>query len=855
MTQSLPIWEVQSGILAALQKSHKLVLVAPTGSGKSTQVPQMLLDNGLVGDKQIVILQPRRLAARTLAARVAYERSCVLGGQVGYQIRFDDRTSKESRIVFVTEGILLRWLQDEPDLPWVGAILFDEFHERNLMSDVALGLVKQMQERSRPDLHMVVMSATIEAEPVADYLDAPIVVSEGQMFPVEVRHLPHLDEREAFEKAADSLEDCLASGEAGDVLIFMPGMFEINRTIEECRSRNIAEPLAFIPLHGDLSPDEQDRAFSPNERRKVVVATNVAETSVTIDGIRIVIDSGLARVARFDHERGIGTLMIERISRASADQRKGRAGRTAPGICLRMWTRFEEEKLPSKNTPEIQRSDLAEVVLLLYSLHVGSARDFPWLDKPATEAIAAAEALLLDLGALTKRADGHLEITPVGKRMLRLPMHPRYSRLLIEAADRGCLGQAALCAALVSGRDMLMRLGRDDKHISQAREAFEGSDQSDFDRLMRAYQFAKANSFNPDRCRRYGIHAQTAKQVDQTFQQIVAIAKHEFGERMEERAETIEPLAKSLLTAFGDQVCMRKNEGTLDCDISNGTTGVLVRDSMVQKSKYFVASSIKEVQDRSGEPMVLLNLATAINPEWLAEFFPQFMRTTVQHVYDKVHRRVAAVQFTYYKSLVIKAQHLAQVDATQSGRTIADAFLQGEQELPLLNHEVKQLISRAALVAALNTELELPSFTRDALRECLTEAFKGITLVKEAQKIELRSHFENFLGPDTLDFINELAPIVLPWLGDKKLKLTYPENPLDEDGVPASPEAQVKLHECFPLTTHPTICEGKLPVKLWLTTPDGKRLESTFNWPAFRANTYPKLRGTLQKKFPGNIWL
>jgi ATP-dependent helicase HrpB len=500
---SLPIWQIHHDITNALHLGNRLVLVAPTGSGKTTQVPQMLLDDGLAGDKQILVLQPRRVAARTVAARVAWERQVQLGAEVGYQIRFDDQTTLGTRISYVTEGILLRRLQDNRALPEVGVVIFDEFHERNLLSDVALALVKHLQETDRPDLKMAVMSATLDAEPVAEYLrtspgrigETPILVSEGRSFPVEVRYLSLHDERPVTEQAADVVEDIVNSGAPGDILVFMPGMGEINGTIGALRTIRTNERLAFIPLHGDLPPEAQDLAFAPNSLRKVVVATNVAETSVTIDGIRHVVDGGLARVARFDAERGLGTLLLEPISRASAEQRKGRAGRTAPGTCHRLWTESGQLNRPERNTPEIQRSDLAEVVLLLHSLGIKRAAEFDWLDKPDPVAVERAERLLQTLGALRAgNAEGAAptdsDLTPIGRQMLRLPMHPRYSRLLVEASRFGCVPAAALCAALVSGRDLLQRVGRDDKHIKEARELFEASQDSDFHTLMRAYQFA-----------------------------------------------------------------------------------------------------------------------------------------------------------------------------------------------------------------------------------------------------------------------------------------------------------------------------------------------------------------------------
>ena len=859
MQTTLPIWEIHSAIVGQLKAGNRLVLVAPTGSGKTTQVPQMLLDAGLDGGKKIVVFQPRRVAARTVAARVAWERNVKLGAEVGYQIRFDDQTSLGTRICFITEGILLRWLQDDRELSDVGAVLFDEFHERNLLSDVALALVKQLQQTRRPDLKMLVMSATLDAEPVADYLadaasssaPAPILISEGQSFPVEVRYLASHDERPATEQAADTVERIVNSGAEGDILVFMPGVGEINATINACRAMHARERLAFIPLHGELQPEEQDLAFAKNPLRKIVVATNVAETSVTIDGIRHVVDSGQARVARYDAERGIGTLFIEEISRASADQRKGRAGRTAPGTCHRLWTESGHLNRPERNTPEIQRSDLAEVVLLLHSLHIRKAAQFDWLDKPDPAAVERAENLLRILGALDEATD---ELTPVGQQMRRLPMHPRYSRMLIEAARFGCVRAAALCAALVSGRDLLQRLRRDDKHIAEARELFEASQDSDFFTLMRAWQFARKNNFSADACRRYGINAQSARQVEQTHQQIVQIAEQQKLLAPDEKADD-SALLRCIMTGFIDQLCIRRDLGTLECDLAEGRTGTLVRESVVQNSSLFVAASIREVPSRGSANLTLLGLASAVKREWIEETFPQHINTRVEYLFDRTHKRVSAVKLVRFRDLVIHHEHQRDVDPIASGRCLADAYRRGFFELPLFNHELKQFIGRVNLVCALLPELEFPEFDEKSTTDCLARAFSGLTLVKEAQATHIREEFLKHLAPEQLAWLDELVPLNVPWPDGRKLKLLYAEEAVAKSGDPNPPELQVKLHECFALKEHPRICEGKLAVKLWLCAPDGKRIESTLNWPAFKTSGYPKLKPTLQKRYPGTVWL
>jgi ATP-dependent helicase HrpB len=895
---SLPIWEIRSPIVETLREGNRLVLVAPTGSGKTTQVPQMLLDAGLAGDKKIVVLQPRRVAARTVAARVAWERQCKLGAEVGYQIRFDDQTGLGTRISYVTEGILLRWLQDNRTLSEVGVVIFDEFHERNLLSDVALALVKRLQRTERPDLKMAVMSATLEAEPVAEYLagegrtsETPVLHSEGQSFPVEVRYLSQHDERPSAEQAADIVEQIVNSGEPGDILVFMPGMGEINATIAAARAIRANERLAFIPLHGDLPPEQQDLAFAPNPLRKVVVATNVAETSVTIDGIRHVVDGGLARVARYDAERGIGTLFLEPISRASADQRKGRAGRTAPGTCYRLWTESGQLNRPERNTPEIQRSDLAEVVLLLHSLGIKRAAEFDWLDKPDPQAVERAEQLLITLGALkyirftnydlrakqqedasivNRESSIDADLTPIGRQMLKLPMHPRYSRMLVEAAKFGCVPAAALCAALVSGRDLLMRLGRDDKHIQEARELFEASQESDFYTLMRAYQFARKNGFSVETCRRYGIHAQTARQVEQTFDQLMQIARQQGLVRSEDReskteasADTLhaprstpppDPLPRCLMTGFIDQLCLRHDQGTLECDLTESRHGTLMRESVVQTAPLFVTATIREVTGRGPVNLTLLGLASAVKREWIEETFPEQVSAKVEHLYDRTHKRVAAVKLIRFRDLIIHHEHQREVDPKASGQCLAEAYSKGYFELPLFNHELKQFISRVNLVVAAMPGLEFPPLDKTAITGCLARAFAGLTLAKEAQATPLRDAFLQALARERLGWLDELAPTTIPWPDGRKLKLQYPEQPRDEAGQPHSPELQIKLHECFALKAHPHVCEGHVPVKLWLCAPDGKRLEATSNWTTFRANGYPKLKSALQKKHPGVPW-
>ena len=885
----LPIWRLHADLIRTLTEGNQLVLVAATGSGKTTQVPQMILDAGLVPEgRQIVVLQPRRVAARTVATRVAWERQVRLGAEVGYQVRFEDRIGDATRIAFITEGILLRWIQDDPRLSQIGVLIFDEFHERNLLSDVALALAKRLQATERPDLRLVVMSATLEAEPVARYLaasvsvpasvtgqggsdlppggiapaSAPILVSEGRTFPVEMQWLDYGDSRPVHELAADKVERIVEAGWEGDILVFMPGKGEIQAALGALAAARLGERVSLIPLHGELGPDDQDRAFQPSPLRKIVVSTNVAETSVTIDGIRHVVDGGLARMARYDAERGIQTLMVEEISRASADQRAGRAGRTAPGTCWRLWTESGHLNRPARNTPEIQRADLAEVVLLLHSLGVRQAATFDWLDAPDKAAVLRAERLLHILGALEEGRGAESsgsDLTPVGRQMLRLPMHPRFARLLVEASRRGCVPAACLCAALVSGRDLLMRVNREDPSSADARELFEGSTQSDFHTLLRAHQYARNAHFSLEACRRHGIHAQTARQVEDTFQQLVRIAEREKMMTRDSGAASAEAgdegLLKSLCAGFVDQVCVRKDSGSLDCLLTEGRTGSLMRESVVQQAELMVVGSIREVSGRSGGVLTLLGLATAVKSEWLRELFPQHFHTSVDHVFDRLHKRVSPVRRICFLDLVVATEHQRESDPELSGRCLAEAFARGGFDLPQLDHELKQFIARVNLIARALPHLEFPAFDGAALVAALDRAFRGLTLVKQAQVASLKEAFRAHLAPEQIAWLDELMPVHLPWLEGRRLKLTYVEpDPEAEADEISGPEAQVKLTECFQLKTHPTVGEDAIPIRLALQAPDGKRLEVVSNFPRWREISYPKLRAQIRTKYPGFVW-
>ena len=844
MTSRLPIYEIESDIIARLQCDKRLILSAPTGSGKSTQVPQMLLKHGLLGGGQVVVLQPRRLAARLLAARVAQELGVKLGEEVGYQIRFENVTSAKTKIRFVTEGVLLRQMINDPKLSGVSAILFDEFHERHLYGDITLAQTLDQQEKFRPDLMLAVMSATLNAGDLEKYLSpCAILSSEGRMFPVEHEYLDlpsYTDKRPVWEQAADAFSQYVHRGGEGDVLVFMPGGFEIAQAIEAIRHTSEAKGFILLPLHGELPPRDQDAAVARYEKRKVVVATNVAETSLTIDGVRLVIDSGLARVARYDANRGINTLLIDKISQSSADQRAGRAGRTAPGVCMRLWSRDEHAHRAVQELPEIKRLDLSEVVLTLKASGVEDLRKFRWLEKPDEISLAHAEELLADLGALDKKNS----ITPIGRKMLAFPLHPRYARMLLAAQEYGCVHQACLVAALTQGRDLLLR--NCGKEVDSAREDLLGEKAtSDFWILMRAWSFAFNNQFRVDACRKLGIHAVTAKQVGPLFDQFLRIAKDE-GLDTKPREVKDENLQKCILIGFSDRVARRMDQGTLRCELVHGRRGVLARESVVQHSPLFVAAEIREIEGRDKEVNTILSLGTATEVEWLRELFPDDIKSDVRVQFDAQQKRVLAAELLRFRDLALAVKRIDPPPADAAARLLADEILAGRLLLPNWDHHVEQWLARLNLLCKECADLQLPAITDDDKKSIIEQLCHGAVSYKDIKEHEVKPVVMSWLSHVQRELLDKHAPERLTLANGRTPKVNY------ENGK--SPFIALRIQELYDVNQTPKIALGRVPVTVHILTPGMKPIQVTQDLASFWREHYPKIKSELARKYPKHFW-
>lgn len=842
MKQPLPIDALQADLVAACGRVRRLVLRAPTGSGKSTRIPQMLLDLNLV-QGQIVVLQPRRIAARLLAARIAQERGVKLGGEVGYQIRFERVESAQTRIKFVTEALLLRQMASDPELKGVGAVVFDEFHERNLHSDVALALARRLQETHRPDLLIMAMSATLDTEGVAKWLgSAETLAADGRAYPVQVEytHLPRNSTRPIWDAAAEQVRRVLREESEGDVLVFMPGSYEIMRTIGAVRNLPESGGVDILPLYGELPPEEQDRAVKPSPGRKVIVATNVAETSLTIPGVRAVVDAGLARIARFDPHRGIDTLLVEPVSQASAEQRAGRAGRTGPGRCIRLWSQTDHEARPLREVPEIKRVDLSETILLLLSSGWGEAATFPWYEKPDEKALQRALNVLADLGAV----DAQGKLTNLGRRMSVFPAHPRYARMLLAAGDLDCVYEVCRIAGLAQGRDILFR--KVDDRTENARDSVEQEEGSDFFPRLALLQRAVEMKFDADACDRFGVHGQAARQADQAARQFLRLAEGQ-GLPVSDRIADPAAVRRCLLLGFSDRLAVRLDAGTLRCALVHGRTGELRRESSIRNAKLLVAAEVDEIQARGGVT-TYLSLATAIEEVWLQELFPAEFSTVNQVRYDGSQRRVVTRVERRFRDLVLEAKERDDAPSDAASRLLAEEVAAGRLELEKWDAPVDAWIRRVNFLSKHCPELGIPPFDEAARRMVIEEVCAGAVAYRDIRDRPVFGVVRGWLTHEQAMALESYCPekIILP---RKKhpARIEY-----TEDGQ-AEVEATVQELYDFP-GSKLRVCLGKVPMVVCIQSPARRTQQRTTDLDAFWKGSYEGVKKELRGRYPKHEW-
>jgi ATP-dependent RNA helicase HrpB len=833
----LPIDALLGEIARELTGARALVLEAPPGAGKTTRVPWALYEAGLAGDREVVVTEPRRLAARLAARHVADERGARLGERVGYSVRFEDVSSRRTRVRYVTEGVLLRRLLDDPELAGAGAIVLDEFHERHLETDLLLALVKRLQASSRADLKLVVMSATLEADPVARYLsNCPLVRSDGRMFPVAVEHVARPDDRPLEKQVASAVRRAVGESPDGDVLVFLPGAAEIRRAARTLETLAAENNLLVLPLHGDLPIAEQARAVERAERRKVVLSTNVAESSITIDGVTAVVDSGLARVASHSPWSGLGALEIAKVSRASAAQRAGRAGRTRAGHVFRLYTEGDWAARREHDRPEIERADLSDALLLLHGAGVRDAAWLDWLDAPPAAALAAAESLLGALGA----RDEHGELTDVGQRMLALPLHPRLARLVVEGEAQGVGDGACLVAALLGERDIRLDARTSFGDARAGARGLRGP--SDLSELADLFAEARDARFEPHRLRAMNLDARAVRAVERTRNKLARALAHTRAPALARARDRESALGIAVLAGFPDRVARRRRAGARDLILSSGASARLSESSVVADAMLMVAVAAEE-RGRSG---VEVRLASAIEPEWLLDLHPDLLEMSDALEWNAESERVERTSRIACGSVVLEESCSPAPSSEEASRVLARAAL--ARGAPSFDRDgtVERLLARLALLREHMPETGLPALESDALGRAIERAAAELTSFEELRAVDLEASLMSSLTREQQRLVREQAPERIRLPGGRELQVHY------EPGKP--PWVASRLQDFFGMLETPRVCAGRVPLTLELLAPNQRAVQVTRDLAGFWQRHYPSIRKELMRRYPKHAW-
>ena len=832
-----------------LREGNALVLTAPPGSGKTTRVPPALLASGLVGPTQrILLVQPRRLAARAVARFMARAVDEPVGQTVGYRVRFDDKASARTRLLVITEGILTRMLLSDPLLEGVGVVVLDEFHERSAQLDLALAFLRETLG-ARDDLKLLVMSATLDPEPISRYLSGcPVLRGEARQHPLTVRyarassaHPPHLSERVV--SALGPLLNELGPG-GGDVLVFLPGAPEIRR-VEQCLTEStLPGGPDIVPLFGALPAEQQDRALLPSTcgRQRVILATNIAETSLTVPGVRAVLDSGLHKRLRHDPRAGLDRLELSLTSKASARQRAGRAGRLGPGLVVRLYTEAEQSSRSERDPPELLRLDLSPTLLALLAFAPGDPREVTFLDPPPEAALWRAERLLRLLGALPPSG---YTLTPKGKRMAALPLHPRLGAVLDAAHSAGHVSGGALLAALIAERDVLAR-GPGGKSQTVPTGP---SDLLHRAELMLKWQ---ARGKSAGAARSLGLNPGAARLVLSARDQLLGLHRSRWPRSVGGgRGEMSEEMAgRAVLAGYPDRVCCRRGAGRASAVMVGGHGVRLAAESGVREARLFVA--IWAAAGGHGtHAHATVSLASSVEQRWLEQDLPHAFTEGEEVIFDPARGAAVSLHRRRFVDLVLEEAQSKGADPAELSRVLAEQADRRLDEVFRPDKGASQLLARVALAARMLKEAgPWPDLTLEGKRQLLTEQCLGRYSLDELRHVDWGAVVSGALSHEQRRLLSRELPEKIRVPSGRQLTLDYAAA-LEAD---IAPVLAVKLQEMFGVTETPAICRGRLPLTLHLLAPNGRPAQITSDLKSFWDVAYPMVRKELRGRYPKHPW-
>lgn len=800
-----------------LRARPNVVIRAGTGAGKSTRIPAALLGEPWLGDREILVLQPRRLAARAVARRIAEERGIRLGDKVGYQVRFDSQACRDTRLLVVTEGILVRRLLADPFLESVGAIILDEFHERHLETDLALAMSRRVQQTVRPDLRLIVMSATLAAKEVSAYLDGcPILECDPLRYPVEIRHLD-VAGQPGPPAVATAIRD-VAGAISGHVLAFLPGVREIQQTATALET----DRFEVLPLYGDLAPEAQDRVFQTADSQRVILATNVAETSLTVPGIAAVVDSGLARVREFDSRTGLNRLVTKAISRSAATQRSGRAGRTGPGVCVRLWSLASEAARPEFKLPEIHRLDLSGTLLQLAAWGETDWQNFPWFEAPREDAVRQALALLQQLGAWS---DG--TITPFGRELVRWPLEPRLAAIVESGREQGSLEAASWAAFLLAERSPFPRA------VDNARSR--GASTSDlWDRVLAIRKFQAMGNRQTE----FGILDPGAigvgERVVAQFRRIAGIT----GKKAD-GPDAREVVARAVFRSFSDRLARRRSNDALRGVMVGGRGIQLARSSAVIEAELFVCL---DVDDAGSEALV--RMASAVERNWLP---PDRLETRYELEVDARSERIQARRRVYWDGLLLEDSPTSLPDDERGRQAMLElARRHWPKPFPEDDADVLQFLARIRLAQRWLPDFDWPDWNAETLKDLLDELLWGCRTFEEIRRTPWLDALRRRLTSEQIQVLDREIPERMTVPSGSQIRVDY--------SVDGSPVLAVRIQEVFGWTATPKIARKQLPLLLHLLGPNHRPQQITDDLESFWKNGYPLVRGELRRRYPKHSW-
>jgi ATP-dependent helicase HrpB len=817
----LPIEDVLPALRHALMEGRNAVLTAAPGAGKTTRVPLALLDAPWLGGKKLLMLEPRRLATQAAARRMATALGELVGETVGYRMRLDTKVSPKTRVEVVTEGILSRLLQHNPAMSEYAIVLFDEFHERSLQADTGLALCLDTQRIFRPDLRLLVMSATLDCGPIADFLGhVPVIASQGQMFPVEIRYLQqplsgHLDVA-----VVQSITRSLAQ-DPGSLLVFLPGMAEIRRVERALLDLNLGSHILIAPLHGDLPQESQDRAIAPTQPgiRKIVLATSIAETSLTIDGIRVVIDAGLLRVPRFDPRSGLTRLETMRVTRDSAEQRRGRAGRLEPGICARLWTSAEHQSLAPRRPPEMLDADLAPLMLELALWGATDPTELSWLTPPPPGAVAQARELLTNLGAL----NGEGQITAHGRQMAELPLHPRLAHMLLTAVPLQLGNLACTLAALLSERDILRGpFGQRNADLRVRMDVLRGQ-----------HDHAASDTIDRTACRRV---TRTADLWQRQFLRSTRSNQH----------ENLDEVGRVLALAYPDRIAQRQRGTDARYLMANGRGALFANPDPLASEEYLVIASLD-----GGQQWARIDLAAPVSLRDIETLYADRIRLIDEVMWNDTSQAVQATRQRRFGSLILSEQGLPKPDSSM----ISAALLQGVRQAGLdklaWTTELRQWRARVEFLRRTEgQESRWPDLSDEALLRTLDDwlgpYLTGLTTLDRITRLDLAQPLQALLSWEQSRQLERWAPTHLTVPSGSTVRVEYE--------TPDLPILAVRLQEMFGCKDTPRLVDGKIPVMLHLLSPAKRPMQITKDLASFWTNTYQDVRKELRGRYPKHSW-